>query len=71
MIIFWVLVWAVTSSVWAGFFIVNPNEAKVLQLFGNYVGTVEGARPALGQPVLQQAPDLAARAQLRDRASSR
>ncbi len=25
---------------WAGFFMVNPNEAKVLQLFGKYVGTV-------------------------------
>jgi regulator of protease activity HflC (stomatin/prohibitin superfamily) len=25
---------------WAGLFIVNPNEAKVLQLFGKYVGTV-------------------------------
>jgi len=25
---------------WAGLFIVNPNEAKVLQLFGQYVGTV-------------------------------
>jgi len=24
---------------WAGFMIVNPNEAKVLQLFGKYVGT--------------------------------
>lgn len=26
-----------------GLFIVNPNEAKVLQLFGNYVGTVRRA----------------------------
>jgi regulator of protease activity HflC (stomatin/prohibitin superfamily) len=26
---------------WIGFFIVNPNEAKVLQLFGSYVGTVK------------------------------
>jgi regulator of protease activity HflC (stomatin/prohibitin superfamily) len=25
---------------WFGLFIVNPNEAKVLQLFGDYVGTV-------------------------------
>ena len=25
---------------WVGFFMVNPNEAKVLQLFGKYVGTV-------------------------------
>ena len=26
---------------WAGFFLVNPNEAKVLQLFGKYVGSVK------------------------------
>jgi regulator of protease activity HflC (stomatin/prohibitin superfamily) len=26
-----------------GFFVVNPNEAKVLQLFGRYVGTVRSA----------------------------
>lgn len=25
---------------WLGFFVVNPNEANVLQLFGRYVGTV-------------------------------
>ncbi len=25
---------------WTGFFVVNPNEARVLQLFGKYVGTV-------------------------------
>ena len=30
-----ILVW------WAGFFIVNPNEARVLQLFGRYVGTTK------------------------------
>jgi regulator of protease activity HflC (stomatin/prohibitin superfamily) len=27
----------------AGFFVVDPNEAKVLQFFGNYVGTVKSA----------------------------
>jgi len=31
---------AVVALAWAGLFIVNPNEAKVLQLFGQYVGTV-------------------------------
>jgi len=30
---------------WFGLFVVNPNEAKVLQLFGKYVGTVR--RPGL------------------------
>lgn len=28
------------AILWAGLFMVNPNEAKVLQLFGKYVGTV-------------------------------
>ncbi len=30
----------VIAIFWAGFFMVHPNEAKVLQLFGQYVGTV-------------------------------
>jgi hypothetical protein len=41
MVVFWALVWAVNFFTWAGFFIVNPNEAKVLQIFGKYVGTVK------------------------------
>ncbi len=31
----------VLAFLYAGLFIVNPNEAKVLQLFGKYVGTVD------------------------------
>lgn len=39
------LIGAVLASIvvairWAGFFMVHPNEAKVLQLFGRYTGTV-------------------------------
>ena len=41
LIIFWVTVFALDVLGWAGFFLVNPNEAKVLQLFGKYVGTVK------------------------------
>ena len=38
------LIVAVLASVivlifWAGLFMVHPNEAKVMQLFGKYVGT--------------------------------
>ena len=29
----------VVAICWAGLFMVHPNEAKVLQLFGKYVGT--------------------------------
>jgi regulator of protease activity HflC (stomatin/prohibitin superfamily) len=36
---------ALDSFAFGGFFVVNPNEAKVLQLFGSYVGTVK--RPGL------------------------
>ncbi|MGE0042004.1 MAG: SPFH domain-containing protein [Vicinamibacterales bacterium] len=36
----------VTAALLAGLFMVNPNEAKVLQLFGEYVGTakIQGLR---------------------------
>jgi len=30
----------IVAICWAGFFMIHPNEAKVLQLFGRYVGTV-------------------------------
>lgn len=33
----------VVLILWAGFFMVHPNEAKVLQLFGKYAGTVHEA----------------------------
>jgi len=36
-----VLVAIVVFICWFGFFMVNPNEAKILQLFGKYVGTVK------------------------------
>ena len=32
---------AFTGILFIGFFMVNPNEAKVLQLFGRYIGTVK------------------------------
>ena len=36
-----VLLTIVLAITWGGFFLVNPNEAKVLQLFGKYVGSVK------------------------------
>ena len=33
----------IVAILWAGFFMVHPNEAKVLQLFGKYAGTVHDA----------------------------
>ena len=35
-----IIAFIVVLICWAGFFLVHPNEAKVLQLFGRYVGTV-------------------------------
>jgi len=35
------VVWTVLFVFWAGLFIVNPNEARVLQLFGSYTGTAK------------------------------
>ena len=39
----WLLADAVTAFCLTGFFVVNPNEGRVLQLFGSYVGTVREA----------------------------
>ena len=40
-IILLTLVLTLISVAYAGFFIVNPNEARLLQLFGKYVGTAK------------------------------
>ena len=39
----WILVSIIVLICWAGLFMVHPNEAKVLQLFGKYVGTCHDA----------------------------
>ena len=36
----WALAWSADLLCLASLFVVNPNEAKVVQLFGSYVGTV-------------------------------
>ena len=41
MIIAWALATALVSFLFAGFFVVNPNEARVLTLFGKYAGSVK------------------------------
>lgn len=41
LLIGWVLAMLLVLLAWAGLFIVNPNEAKVIQLFGKYAGTVK------------------------------
>src|SRR5687768_7584329 len=41
----WGLIWLAAIVMLFGLFMVNPNEGRVLQLFGEYVGTVK--RPGL------------------------
>jgi regulator of protease activity HflC (stomatin/prohibitin superfamily) len=43
LIIAWAVGLVLLFIAWFGLFIVNPNEAKVIQLFGKYVGTVRDA----------------------------
>ena len=50
----------------AGFYMVAPNEGRVLQLFGQYVGTDRALGAALGQSVLLQTARIAAYPQLRE-----
>ena len=38
-LVFFIIVSSLLLVLWFGFFLVHPNEAKVLQLFGKYVGT--------------------------------
>ncbi len=37
----WILVLALDIACWPGLTVVNPNEAKVIQLFGRYRGTIK------------------------------
>ena len=39
----WAIALTVAVLLLAGLFVVNPNEAKVLQFFGSYAGTVKHA----------------------------
>src|SRR4026207_1576440 len=40
---FWLLAFVIAVALMAGLFTVNPNEGRVLSLFGKYVGTVREA----------------------------
>ena len=58
-----------TACALAGLTVVNPNEASVVTLFGVYKGTIKRSRILVGQPADDAAQAVAARAQLRERAS--
>lgn len=38
-LVVWIGIATITGVLAIGFFTVNPNEGRVLQLFGHYVGT--------------------------------
>lgn len=42
-VVTWIVIGALTGVLAVGFFTVNPNEGRVLQLFGHYVGTAKNA----------------------------
>jgi regulator of protease activity HflC (stomatin/prohibitin superfamily) len=42
-VIGWVLASVLDAFLWAGLFTVQPNQGKVLQLFGSYAGTIRAA----------------------------
>ena len=46
------VMWAVLAFLAAGFFVVNPNEARVLQLFGDYAGTAKSPGLRWANPLL-------------------
>jgi regulator of protease activity HflC (stomatin/prohibitin superfamily) len=48
------LAFAVVAALWVGLFLVHPNEAKVLQLFGKYVGTVHESGLKWANPFYQK-----------------
>jgi len=54
LIIMWALFWAVDFFLLTGLFMVNPNEGKVLQLFGAYMGTVKAPGLQWANPLYQK-----------------
>jgi regulator of protease activity HflC (stomatin/prohibitin superfamily) len=44
--------WVLLAFTCAGFFVVNPNEARVLQLFGDYAGTAKESGLRWANPLL-------------------
>jgi len=54
LIITWALVWAVDFFLLTGLFMVNPNEGKVLQLFGAYIGTIKTPGLQWANPLYQK-----------------
>ena len=51
-VIGWLLVEVVAAVCLGGFFVVNPNEGRVLQLFGDYRGTVRAPGLRWASPFL-------------------
>ena len=61
------LVIAIACACFAGLTVVNPNQAKVVTLFGVYKGSLKAPGLLVGQSADDAPPAVAARAQLRER----
>ena len=55
-IVGWVVASVLFAVLWFGFFMVHPNEAKVLQLFGKYVGTAKDPGLRWANPLYAKQP---------------
>jgi len=51
-----ILIATIVLVLWAGLFMIHPNEAKVLQLFGDYVGTAREPGLKWANPFFQKTP---------------
>lgn len=49
-----IVIFVVVLVLWAGLFMIHPNEAKVLQLFGKYVGTAHEPGLKWANPFFQK-----------------
>ncbi len=56
MVVFSILLTGVLAICWGGFFMVQPNQGVVLQLFGRYSGTVRDAGLRWANPFLSKNP---------------
>jgi len=56
MLVTWIIASAIVAILWGGFFMVHPNEAKVLQLFGQYVGTAREPGLRWANPFYAKSP---------------
>ena len=68
-IVTFILLSVLVLILWFGFFMVHPNEAKVLQLFGKYVGTAKESGLRWANPLYMKQAVSVRNPQLRERSA--